>query len=280
MQLVERVAERDPERMLGILFDVTKCIGCRVCQMACKEANDLPYVPLNDAHNPRGATESENWNQPRLAAYNYIVMNTHLAQSKDGTKKWHHVRRACFHCQNPLCFEVCFTHSYRKTAEGAVVYAHPEICVGCRYCQLACPFYTLAVEWDDLFSRMSKCHLCHHLVLQGGAPACVTVCPTGALAFGKREALLQEANERIAAAPNKYVDHVYGEKEVGGTGVLYISGAPFEELGFNTEVMQKSVPTYTWKYMKKAPVLAVSLPVLFAALYVYTKRQADNEDGH
>ncbi|ACA59555.1 4Fe-4S dicluster domain-containing protein [Candidatus Desulforudis audaxviator] len=280
MELVERVAKRDPERMLGILFDGSKCIGCRACQMACKEANDLPYVPLMDAQNPRGATESENWNQPRLAAYNYIVMNTYLAQGKDGGKKWHHVRRACLHCQNPLCFEVCFVHSYRKTPEGPVVYAHPEICVGCRYCQLACPFLTVTLEWDDVFSRISKCHMCYPLVQQGGTPACVTACPTDALKFGKREALLQEAKARIAAAPDKYVDHVFGEKEVGGTGVLYISEAPFEELGFNTDVMQKSPTKYTWKYMQKAPILAISLPILFAALYVTTKRRAENEGGH
>lgn len=280
MGLAERVAERDPARLLGILFDVSKCIGCRACQMACKEANDLPYVPLMDAQNPRGATDNEKWNEPRLAAYNYIVMNTYMAQSKDGDKKWHHVRRACLHCQNPLCFEVCFVHSYRKTPEGAILYAHPEICVGCRYCQLACPFHSIQMEWDEVFSRVRKCTFCYEWVQQGGAPACVTACPTEALKFGNREALLQEAKRRIAAAPGKYVDHVYGEKEVGGTGVLYISEVPFEQLGFNTEVMQKAVPTYTWKYMQKAPVLAVSLPVLFAALYATTKRRAGDEDGH
>jgi formate dehydrogenase iron-sulfur subunit len=276
--LAERTAKRDPAELFGILFDVNRCIGCRACQSACKEAHNLPYVPQNQPHRPRGA-ESTDWNKPDLTPYDYLVMNAHLAEGKDGETKWWHVRRACMHCVEPICFEACFVHAYRKTPEGPVVYVHPEVCTGCRYCQLACPFQAVTLEWEDVFSRISKCPMCYERVQQGHPPACVSACPAKALEFGKRGALLEKARERIKKHPDKYVDHIFGEKEAGGTSVLYIAGVPFEKLGFSEDIIDKSIPKYTWKYISKAPILAVSLPVAFAALYVYTKRRAENEDG-
>lgn len=279
-RLNERIAPRDPGRLLGILVDITRCIGCRACQMACKEANDLPYVPESQPHQARGVDERQ-WNQPRLTPYDLTVLHTFLAQGKDGKMKWHHVRQSCLHCVEPLCFETCFAHVYKKTPEGPVVFAHSGQCVGCRYCQLACPFLSIQLEWERVFSLPRKCTMCYEkLVQQGQEPACVAACPTKALEFGSRGELLKAAKSRIAANPGRYVDHIFGEKEVGGTTVMYISGVPFEELGFNTEVMSKSATDYTWKYISKAPILAVALPVTFAALYVYTKRRSESEDGH
>jgi formate dehydrogenase iron-sulfur subunit len=278
MELLERTAKRDPSELFGILFDVNRCIGCRACQMACKQAHNLPYVPLNQPHRPRG--EAGNWNTPHLTPYDYLVMNAYLAEGKDGETKWRHVRRACMHCVEPICFEACFVHAYRKTPEGPVVYMDPGICVGCRYCQLACPFLTIQVEWEEVFSRISKCPMCYERVKEGQQPACVAACPTKALEFGKRGGLLAKARDRINKNPDQYVDHIFGEKEVGGTSVLYISSVPFEELGFSEDIIDKSIPKYTWKYMSKAPFLAVSLPVAFAALYVYTKKRSGDEDGH
>lgn len=278
MGLTERTTRRNPGELFGMLFDVNRCIGCRACQAACKEANDLPYVPQNQPYRPRG-TDNTDWNKPNLTPYDYLVINTFLAEGEDGRTQWRHVRRSCMHCVEPICFEACFVHAYRKTPEGPVVYAHPEVCVGCRYCQLACPFQTIQLEWEQVFSRTSKCSMCYEWVKQGNEPACVTACPTKALEFGKRGELLEKARDRIKKNPDRYLDHIFGEKEVGGTSVMYISGVPFEQLGFREDIIEKSIPKYTWKYIKKAPLLAMSLPVFFAALYVYTKRNGGDEEG-
>ncbi|MBE0466106.1 MAG: 4Fe-4S dicluster domain-containing protein [Candidatus Desulforudis sp.] len=254
----------------GVLVDVTKCIGCRGCQTACKNWNDLPAVKT---------TFTADWTNPPEMNFNNITLVGFHTIEKDDKVQWRAAKVQCFHCLEPTCFEVCFVHAYNKTPEGAVVYANPEICVGCRYCQLACPFHNIQMKWDEVFSRVRKCSFCYNRLVEGLKPACVTTCPTGALKFGKRDELLQEAKERINSNPDKYFNHIYGEKEAGGTSWLYISDVPFEDLGFNTDVFQKSIPKYTWKYMKKAPILAVSLPIFFAALYAYTKRRAENE-GH
>ncbi len=254
----------------GVLVDITKCIGCRGCQVACKNWNDLPAT--------KTTFTASRTNPPQMNFNNVTLVNFHTIEKGDKVQ-WRAVKMQCFHCLEPICFEACFVHAYKKTPEGAVVYFNPEICTGCRYCQLACPFLNIQLKWDEVFSRVRKCDMCYDRLVRGLKPACVATCPTGALKFGERDALLKEARERIAKNPDKYVDHIFGEKEVGGTSWLYISDVPFEELGFRTDVMHESIPKYTWKYISKAPILAVGLPILFAAFYVYTKRRAENEDG-
>jgi formate dehydrogenase iron-sulfur subunit len=210
---------------------------------------------------------------------NVTRVGFHVIEKGDKVQ-WRFAKMQCLHCLEPICAESCFSNSFEKTPEGAVVYFNPEICVGCRYCQLACPFLSIQIKWNEVFSRVRKCNLCYDRLVKGLQPACVTTCPTEALKFGKRDELLQEARARIRQHPDKYVPHIFGEKEVGGTSWLYLSDVPFAELGFNTDVMQKSIPTYTWKYVSKAPILAIGLPIAFAALYAYTKRRSENEAGH
>jgi len=255
----------------GVLVDITKCIGCRACQVACKNWNNLPATKTE--------FQADGSNPPGLDAYNVTRVGFHTLEI-NGEYRQRFAKIQCNHCLEPLCAEVCFVHAYQVRPEGPVVYFNPEICVGCRYCQLACPFLNVSMKWDETWSRVRKCSFCYDRMMNGMLPSCVTTCPPGALKFGKRDELLAEAKDRIAKNPDKYVNHIFGEKEVGGTSWMYISDVPFEELGLNTDVMHKSPTQYTWKYVSKAPILAVGLPIFFAALYVYTKRQADNEDGH
>lgn len=256
--------------MNGVLVDITRCYGCGSCAVACKLYNGLNWDEASPATGEKAV----------LTAHNWTAVETRRIGRDEG-KLLRFVKKQCLHCLEPICFETCFVHAYRKTPEGPVIYAHPEICVGCRYCQLACPFLVVGVEWEDVFSRIGKCPMCYERVKDGQPPACVEACPTKALEFGKRGALLAMARERIKKHPDRYVDHIFGEKEVGGTSWLYISDIAFEELGFNTNLMHKSIPQYTWKYVSKAPILAVGLPIAFAALYTYTKRRTENEEsGH
>jgi formate dehydrogenase iron-sulfur subunit len=148
----------------------------------------------------------------------------------NGNKQLFFTKYQCMHCNIPACANACPVGALTKTAEGPVVYDDGK-CIGCRYCMVACPFGVPAYEWEDPMPWVRKCTFCADRLSQGLIPACVNACPAGALKFGKRTELIVEARERIAAEPTKYINHIYGENERGGTSWLYLSPVPFEELG-------------------------------------------------
>ncbi len=119
----------------------------------------------------------------------------------------------------------------QKRRHGIVIW-DADRCVGCRYCQVACPFNVPKFEWSKTAPRIVKCELCSHLIAEGKEPGCSAACPRGAVIFGKRTDLLEEAHRRLAESPERYIPRIYGEKELGGTQVLYLSDIPFEKLGF------------------------------------------------
>ena len=180
----------------ALLLDTTLCTGCGACAAACKEQNDLPLV-IED----------------RNTAYTW----TTVAQRGNTF-----VRHMCMHCESPTCVSVCPVGAMKKTKAGPVDY-DPEMCIGCRYCIMACPFDVPKYQWDRLFPVVGKCVLCAPRVAKGQATACATVCPTGATQFGDRDALITEAKSRIAQEPGRYVDHIYGLEEAGGTSVMMLS---------------------------------------------------------
>jgi formate dehydrogenase iron-sulfur subunit len=141
------------------------------------------------------------------------------------------VKRQCMHCVDPACVSACPVGALQKTDEGPVVYDCTR-CIGCRYCMVACPFGVPKFEWGEPLPKIQKCTFCADRQAEGLEPACSAACPTGALTFGDRDALIAEAEARIEANPDLYVPHVYGRDEVGGTSWLYLSPVPFEELGF------------------------------------------------
>ncbi|MEJ2198782.1 MAG: 4Fe-4S dicluster domain-containing protein [Desulfuromonadales bacterium] len=140
----------------------------------------------------------------------------------------------CNHCQEPACLSSCFVNAYTKTPEGAVVY-NSKVCVGCRNCMIACPFNVPAYSYSSAFDPVvKKCIMCYDTRLKNGLPpACVEICPQEALTFGKRKDLIKIGHQRIQTHPGRYVDHLYGEKELGGTNWMYLSSVPFEEVGFD-----------------------------------------------
>lgn len=137
----------------------------------------------------------------------------------------------CMHCKDPSCVSACTVGALHRNDDGIVTY-NQDLCIGCRYCLYACPFGVPNYEWKEPLPRVVKCDMCAARLSEGQQPACAATCPTGAIKFGKYEDMLAEAHQRINDYPGKYIDHVYGEQENGGTATLYISPVPFEELGF------------------------------------------------
>jgi formate dehydrogenase iron-sulfur subunit len=206
----------------AILFDTTKCMACRACQVACKQWNKLPAVVTTNS----GTYE----NPPQLNAYTFTKLRF-TEYSDNGKLQWVFTKVQCMHCEHPACATACPVGALTKTEEGPVIYDDNK-CIGCRYCMVACPFGIPNFEWDKPMPWIRKCTFCEGRLVQGLKPACATTCPTGALQFGNRDELIAEAKKRITAQPQLYINHIYGEKEVGGTSWMYISSVPFEKLGF------------------------------------------------
>lgn len=231
---------------VGLLFDSTRCIGCGACTAACKEANDLP-MPVEE----------------RTTAYTWTIVEN-VADAN--------VRRMCFHCLEPTCASVCPVGALRKTAAGPVDY-DGSLCIGCRYCIMACPFGVPKYQWDRPVPVVGKCILCAPRVARGEPTACAAVCPTGATLFGERDALVREAQARIASAPAEYVDHVYGLAEAGGTSVLMLSAVAFERLGMKTDVPRQALPLLTWQVLSKIPSFVAVWGVCLFGIHWITKRR-------
>lgn len=240
------------ENAMGVLIDLTRCSGCQTCALACKGANQMPQP-------------QEIPGQLSSGAFSFVDTRT-LANGEQT-----YVKRQCMHCVHPACVAACTVGALRKTAEGPVVYDSQK-CIGCRYCQYACPFGVPTYQWDNVLGLIRKCEMCFGRVSTGGKPACVASCPNGALRFGKRSELLALAKAQIASAPDRYIDHVYGEHEVGGTSMLYLSDMPFTQLGFPA-LSDNTVSGKAETVMELTPVVAATVATLATGLHLILRRR-------
>ena len=209
--------EPNPE-WFGMLNDTTRCIGCKACQVACKKENKLSMESTLKEENVVGR---EVYDAPRgLSEDTYTLIKMHKDEESG---KATFVKTQCMHCSEPACASACIVGALKKQDNGAVAY-DADLCMGCRYCMVACPYSVPQFEWQNAIPSIKKCTLCRQTRLKEGKPtACSSACPAGAITFGKRTDLIKEARHRIEMNPEQYQDHVYGEKEVGGTGVLYLA---------------------------------------------------------
>ncbi len=266
-----------PDRV-GMLVDLSLCIGCRKCEEACKRSNELPpvSVPLED----KSVFEQVR----RTDADNYTVVNRFGGTEPDQNPVY--VKKQCMHCEEPACASACLVGALKKSREGPVVY-NKDICLGCRYCMIACPFYIPAYEYHNPTSpKIRKCTLCYERIKSGGMPACAEICPNEAITFGKRSELINLARERILKSPGKYQDHIYGVQEAGGTSWLYLSEVPFATLGFPMQLGVKPFPEYTRGFLSAVPVVFVVWPALLGGFYLFAKNreqalaEGDNPAGN
>lgn len=232
----------------AMLIDITMCIGCNACQDGCKAENKLA-----------GGEEK------RLSPTAFTALSEHNGVF---------VRHMCQHCDVPTCVSVCPVAAFTKTPEGPVLYDANK-CIGCRYCMQACPFKVPRYEWASTKPRVQKCIFCAPRLAKGIQPACAEACPTGATKFGFREELLLEATSRINAEPAKYVPKIYGQRDVGGTSILFLSQVPFEQLGFDTRLGDTPMPMLTLSAMSKIPNVVTVGTVMLAGIWWITNRRAE-----
>jgi formate dehydrogenase iron-sulfur subunit len=213
------------------LFDATRCIDCRACMVACSVENKIPM------------------NKTRIWVAGVGLKGEYPALER-ASMVYH-----CMHCNEPDCLSACPVGAYSKRQDGPVIY-DPKKCIGCRYCMNACPFGVPHFDYDKGLidgAFIDKCSMCTQRIDVGLEPACVATCPTGALMFGERDELLKYAHDRLAAQPARYLNHVYGETENGGTSYLILSHVPFKELGL------PELPSSPVKDVSEA-VMSLTLP--------------------
>lgn len=273
------------------LVDTTKCIGCRACQVACKQWNDREG---EETQLQLGQLDFQN--PAVLSSNTYTLISFHelINEEAQGGLNYVFTMRRCLHCLEPACASACPTTALARQPDGPVTYDATQ-CIGCRYCIWACPWGVPTAEWDSLAPKIQKCTHCADRsdqpppVSRNGQalseeesksyraniviPACVKACPADALRFGEREEMLQEARGRISNRPDKYVDHIYGEKEAGGTSVLYLAAVPFEKLGF-PDVGTKSYPRFSSRALHAVPPAVIAMGAVLGSVYAFLKRRA------
>jgi len=236
----------------ALLYDNTLCIGCKQCEQACADKNNLKYDEAVAA-------------EDRQSDHKFTVVLT------KGDK---FMRRLCMNCLDPACASVCPVGALHKTAEGPVVYEENR-CMGCRYCMVACPFGVPKYEWGKVLPRVQKCTMCPDRVSAGVPTACAEACPTGATKFGERDELIAEAQKRVRENPGKYVNHIYGLTEVGGTSVLLLSAVPFEEFGYRADLTRDPLPLLTYRVLSRIPDFVPLGGILLGGVWWITHRREE-----
>jgi len=250
----------------GVLVDLTRCIGCRGCQVACKSWNERKT----------GKTALEgNFTNPKQLNSDTFTRIGFIEQDKaDQQPVWSFIKSQCMHCEDPACLSACPVGAFSKTEQGAVVYNFGR-CIGCRYCMVACPFNIPKYEWESTSPWIRKCTFCADRLADGKVPACIKVCPTTVMFFGPLDEVKKEAEKRLKENPGKYVNHIYGKEEAGGTSWMYLSAVPFSEIGFDTRIPGKKLPDITWGMLSEIPVKVGALVVGLGLIAAFRNRGAD-----
>lgn len=222
------------EDRMGVLVDTTVCVGCRNCEFNCKTAHNLPTEPI-ESYSDRSV-----FKKLRRPSDKALTVVNEFHNPKNELLPIN-VKQQCMHCDHPACVSACIVGAFNKLENGSVVWDGGK-CIGCRYCMVACPFQVPTFEFDKAIQpEIRKCDFCINRTKENKLPACVEICPVEALVYGSRSDLIKEARTRIKRNPDRYINQIYGEFEVGGTAWLYLGPQKFETIGF-PKVSTKTAP--------------------------------------
>ena len=255
----------DETEFVGVLYDSTRCVGCQECEITCANLHGLTVPDAKDFPTPGVVRKADETRRSVINAY-------------ETSKGEVYVKSQCMHCNQPACAAACLTQALHKTKEGAVIWRMDK-CMGCRYCMVSCPFDVPKFEYHSANPKIVKCDMCFDRVSEGELPGCVTNGPAEALTFGTRRELISEAHRRIVNDPDTYYDYIYGEHEAGGTGFLYLSPVPFNELGFKTGLQKSSYPELTKGFLYSVPSVFVLWPAILLGIHKATMNKT-NEVEH
>jgi len=257
----------------GVLVDITACIGCRNCEWACKKAHELPTQSIEHYEDKSVFKKLRRPDETALTVINQYENEKHLNQPVN-------VKVQCMHCDHPACVSACIVGAISKYENGSVTW-DTDKCIGCRYCMVACPFQIPSFEYEKAINpKIMKCDFCFERTKEGKLPACVDICPVEALTYGPRTDLIKIAREKIKKYPDKYINHVYGENEVGGTSWLYLAGQDFKKIGLPefgikpAPGVSESIQHGIFAYF----VPPASLYALLAGIMWLSKKRKENEE--
>lgn len=259
---------------LGMLYDATMCVGCKACMTACKRVNgDFGSLAYEKApFDPDGL-----WDAPQDLSGS---TRTLIKLYKESDKEWSYIKYSCMHCQKPSCVSVCPVSAMTRDKITGIVDYNKDTCIGCRYCQIGCSFNIPKFQWEKTLPQIVKCDLCKSTNLkEKGITACAQTCPVGAISFGKRRELLDIAHARLRDNPGRYIHHVYGEFELGGTNHLYLAKVPFHKLGL--PIVPENAPAEFSEKIQHTIYKGFVAPVaLYSTLCFIALKNQKRQDSH
>ena len=255
-------------------IDVTTCIGCKACEVACVEWNDMPFQPTM-FDNTYQTMPDTNWNYWNLIKFNEV-------SNDDGSFQWLMRKHQCMHCEDPGCLRACPADGAIVQYQNGIVDFQQENCIGCEYCISGCPFDI--PKFNPVTKKVYKCTLCSDRVGQGLEPACIKACPTGCLKFGTKTDMLFAAEARAAQLREHsgFKDAgVYDPQSVSGTHVIYVlHDATQPELYGGLPKTPVIPPSYSiWKRVAKPVALALGMLAVPAAFLHYLMEGPTEAEG-
>ncbi|MDQ5987303.1 MAG: formate dehydrogenase iron-sulfur subunit [Syntrophus sp. SKADARSKE-3] len=250
------------------LIDVSKCTGCRGCQLACKQWNQQPAkqtVHYGSYQNP-----------PDLQSNTWMLIRFQEVAEKNSVK-WLFRKDGCMHCTDAACVKVCPSGALYHTEFKSVSVNHDR-CIGCKECVSSCPFDI--PRYDRVTDKIYKCDLCYSRLQADLIPACAKACPTGAVTFGEKAAMIKKAYDRVKVLGGDA--SVYGDKYVGGTHVIYVlqeKANVYEKLPRNPSV---PLTVIVWKDLLKPLSLLAAGGVIagsFLHYIIHGPKLPDEEPG-
>ncbi|HYA87844.1 MAG TPA: formate dehydrogenase subunit beta [Nitrospirota bacterium] len=247
------------------LIDVSKCIGCKACQVACME--------WNDTHDDVGTNHGVYDNPMDLTESSWTVMRYSEVETERGLE-WLIRKDGCMHCADPGCLKACPAPGAIVQYSNGIVDFHEENCIGCGYCITGCPFNIPRLSKKD--SKVYKCTLCSDRVAVGLEPACAKTCPTGSIVFGTKEDMIHHAEERIEDLKSRGYTKagIYDGPGVGGTHVMYVLQHADKSELYHGLVKNPSISPMVslWKgIVKPFASLALGAGILIAFFHYVTK---------